>query len=217
MRKDIEDKYIEAGFERSGDVWHRDEIEYTEGQDGYLVPVARPNPGRGGTFEGFSTPKVSKKGEQMERVKAEIVPSEERIQPAIVRPVVSVKEALSAWKEFQSLKKELLTGDDYYEVKGKKHINKSGCFKFATMFNLADEIVRSWREDENDGNFAWFIETRVIGPNGRSVTAVGACSTEEREFAHRKHDVFATASTRSYNRACLKICGSGELSAEELK
>jgi hypothetical protein len=86
------------------------------------------------------------------------------------------------------------------------------------MFNLSDEIVEAEKiMAQGSEDYTWRFVVRVTAPNGRTALGVGMCSTEERNFAHKDHDVYATAHTRAKNRAISDIIGAGEVSAEEIQ
>ena len=133
----------------------------------------------------------------------------------IVRPAVTAKEALAAWREFQQLKNSILSKSDLQSIGGKDFVKKSGWRKFATFYNLTDRIVEE-KKEQVDGGFQWKIKVICIAPNGRETEGVGICSSTERKFAHPEHDVYATAHTRSKNRAISDMIAAGEVSAEEL-
>ncbi|HEY7066498.1 MAG TPA: hypothetical protein VII06_33810 [Chloroflexota bacterium] len=120
-------------------------------------------------------------------------------QPAemgIIRPVASADEVLAAWRQFQDIKRSLLTLEDYQDIQGRPRIKKSGWRKIAAAFGISDAILREeCREvDTPTGRqFVWEITVRAIAPNGRYADAVGSCASTERRFAHLDHDVRATA------------------------
>lgn len=144
----------------------------------------------------------------------------------IVRPAVSAREALAAWKEFQELKKYIIEPSDIQEVSTfdkktgtyikKNWVKKSGWRKFATFYNLTDRIVEERKEPIGTGGFLWKIKVVCTAPNGRETEGVGMCSSTERGFAHPDHDIYATAHTRAKNRAISDMIAAGEISAEEV-
>lgn len=154
-----------------------------------------------------------------EPVKGELVPVGPMQNTGIVAPQCTPDEAVQAFKLFQDIKKKLIDKDDIQTITDKRgnksgFIKKSGWRKIATAFNLTDEIIRHWKEEDGDG-YTWRVEVRVTAPNGRSTIAIGSCSTKERNFAHEEHDVFATAHTRAKNRGISDLVGGGQASAEE--
>jgi hypothetical protein len=152
----------------------------------------------------------------------ELVSAEPPHEIGIIRPVASAEEALAAWRQFQELKRSLLTLEDYQEIQGRARIKKSGWRKIAAAFGISDQILREERRDYGTPGqpghyFVWEITTRAVAPNGRYADAVGSCASNERRFAHLDHDVRSTAHTRSKNRAIADLIGGGEVSAEELE
>lgn len=140
----------------------------------------------------------------------------------IVKPVVSIEEAVELWNTFEELKNKIATQNDYVDIVDKKtkiskrFLKKSFWRKAATFFNLSDEIVEERRTDLGNGHFMWHIKAGVIAPNGRRVVEVGVCDSRERNFAHPEHDIYATAHTRAKSRAISAMIGGGEVTAEEV-
>lgn len=135
----------------------------------------------------------------------------------IVCQAVTAEEMKAQMQQFQNLKASLLDKNtDIATIQNKPYIKRSGWRKMGLAFNLSDEIVKEVR-DEIDGGFLWRIWVRVWAPNGRSVVGIGGCCSDERDFAHLEHDVYATAHTRAKNRALSDMIGSGEVSWEELR
>jgi|GEM_PF-6196239 len=144
----------------------------------------------------------------------------------IVRPAVTARQALAAWREFQELKKYIIEPSDLQEVeiydkktgtkKKKSFVVKSGWRKFATFYNLTDRIVEETKEPSGQGGFLWKIKVVCTAPNGRETEGVGMCSSTERGFAHPDHDIYATAHTRAKNRAISDMIAAGEVSYEEI-
>src|SRR5262245_39670503 len=157
----------------------------------------------------------------MERPDATEPAGPEARPPSILRPVASSEEVLAAWQQFQELKRNLLTLDDYQDVQGRPRIKKSGWRKIAAAFGISDQILREERRDFErpavaTRYFVWEITVRAVAPNGRYADAVGSCASNERRFAHLDHDVRAVAHTRAKNRAVADLVGGGEVSAEEI-
>lgn len=134
-----------------------------------------------------------------------------------VRPLVSPEQAKADWALFENLKRSLLTADDYQAIKDRQFVKKSGFRKIAVAFNLSDRIIEQVRTDREDGSFTWMLVVEVTAPNGRTCSGVGVCDSKERGFAHVEHDVFATAHTRSKNRAISDMVAGGIVSAEEME
>src|SRR3712207_587460 len=130
----------------------------------------------------------------------------------IIRPVASADEVLGAWRQFQDLKRSLLTLDDYQDIQGRARIKKSGWRKIAAAFGISDELLRQERREcegatPNNRYFVWEVTVRAVAPNGRYADAVGSCASNERRFAHTDHDVRAIAHTRAKNRAVADLVG----------
>lgn len=144
------------------------------------------------------------------------------IVPTIVKPIASIDDIVENWKQFEKLKKQLLKPDDYQAIVrrgiSKKYIKRSGFRKIAVAFGLSDEIISQTRTDRHDkeDSFTWQIVVKVTHPNGRTCTGVGACDSLERGFAHKEHDIYATAHTRAKSRAISDMVAGGEASAEEM-
>lgn len=135
----------------------------------------------------------------------------------IVRPAVTAMEALAAWKEFQELKKYIIEKSDIQMIQGKPHIKKSGWRKFATFYNLTDEIVEEKEIPLDKGGYYWKIKVICTAPNGRKTEGVGMCASAEKSGARQIHDVYTTAHTRAKNRAISDMIAAGEISAEEME
>jgi hypothetical protein len=139
------------------------------------------------------------------------------VQPTVVKPAVSPREAKENWSLFQNLKRELLDTSDYARIQKKKYICKSGFRKLAVAFNISDEILAEERTEREDGSFFWRIKAKATAPNGRTSIGVAICDSRERKFAHVEHDVYATAHTRAKNRAISDLVAGGVVSAEEMQ
>lgn len=136
----------------------------------------------------------------------------------VVKPAITIEEALDNWAYFQDLKSKLLKKDDYQDIAGKAFIKKSGWRKVATVFNLTDCILdKNIVKEDGITTYAEFT-VQVTAPNGRYSEGWACCSINEgRDFAKRDHDIPATAHTRAKNRAISDLVGGGEVSAEELE
>ena len=134
----------------------------------------------------------------------------------IVVCAVTAEVMRASMQQFQSVKASLLDKKDIATIQNKPYIKRSGWRKLGLAFNLSDEIIKEVRDEIDDG-FLWRIWVRVWAPNGRSVVGIGGCCSDERDFAHLEHDVYATAHTRAKNRALSDMIGSGEVSWEELR
>ena len=134
----------------------------------------------------------------------------------VVRPLVTTEQAVEQWRLFEELKQSLLTDDDYATIQGKPYVKKSGFRKIAVFFGLSDSIISEDRVDRENGTFFWRIKVESRAPNGRTSVGVGICDSQERNFSHIEHDVYATAHTRAKNRAISDMVAGGLVSAEEM-
>jgi len=135
----------------------------------------------------------------------------------VVQPVAPIEQLKKSMQEFERLKRELLTEDDWQQIGDKKYITRSGFRKISLAFGLSDQILEEHRAERADGSFTWRVKVRVWARNGRRSESVGACDSSERKFAHLEHDVYATAHTRAKSRAISDLVAGGAVSAEELE
>lgn len=158
----------------------------------------------------------------------------------IVRLPVPVTEAVSAWNEYQSLRKALHGPGDFqkFQVKQKNEFGqwettekeaptKQWANKLARFFNVEVKVVTREKvvegAENNIEHFTWYVTAVAIAPNGLMREGEGACSSFEKVDRYGKlparahHDVYTTASTRAKNRAILELVGFGEVSAEEME
>jgi hypothetical protein len=133
----------------------------------------------------------------------------------LIKPVASTNDIVAAWQDYQNLKAKLLNESDYQIIQGKNCIKKSGWRKIQTAFSISDELISEERKDYKD-YFVYLTTVKTTAPNGRFVFGVGSCSSDERRFAHKEHDVRSTAHTRAKNRAIADLVGGGDVSAEEM-
>jgi hypothetical protein len=164
---------------------------------------------------------------------------------ALVRIVDTPANIVTAWKEFESLKKQILTTEDLqpYTIgtgtnKQTKHfIKKSGWRKIATAFGISIERTSVDLKQLGEDHIAITHTVRAIAPGGRSCDGVGSCDSHEERFEEsvwkkdsagksykeatgkykwKYNDVDGTAYTRAANRAISDLVGGGEVSAEEM-
>ena len=133
----------------------------------------------------------------------------------LIRPVADNAQIVEAWRNYQELKRDLLTQADYQNIQGKNCIKKSGWRKIQTAFGISDELIKEERKTIGN-SFVYEITVKVSSMNGRFAYGVGSCASSERKFAHAEHDVRSTAHTRAKNRAISDLVGGGEVSAEEM-
>ncbi|HDM35648.1 MAG TPA: hypothetical protein ENG09_00135 [Candidatus Syntrophoarchaeum butanivorans] len=159
----------------------------------------------------------------------------------IVMPVVTAEEAMAAWKQYEELKRAIVTPNDVVVIDGREFLKKSYWRKLATFFNLTDEIVKEEIERDAWGRIVKAkYHVKATAPNGRSTVGVGVCSIHDkaheddkrdregrvicpgpcdgrRHFSNPEHDILSTAHTRAKNRAISDLVGGGEVSAEEVE
>lgn len=98
---------------------------------------------------------------------------------SLVKPVENVEEVVGVYDQFEEIKEKLLdTNTDLTEIGGGVHVNKSGWRKIATAFNLSIETVSTDRKVE-DGVVKFTVEAKAVAPNGKSVSGVAMCSSNE--------------------------------------
>lgn len=175
---------------------------------------------------------------------SELVPRAIEGEYRIVRPLVSKEAALAAWQEYQELTRAILRASDFQTFRegGRegRFVKKSGWRRLATHYGISLELVDERLGHEHDEKvcarirfpeqmrderdcgcpvvFARYV-VKAVAPNGRAVTAIGLCSTGEknRRFVRQDHDIATTAYTRAANRAISDMIGAGEISAEEVR
>jgi hypothetical protein len=156
--------------------------------------------------------------------KEELLP--EKVQPQIVRPLITPEEALKAFNEYQALKKRLRGEGDFVEftdAKGQKKEapTKQWRTKLTRFFGISVEIVKEEVEYLPDGSFVYKATARAIAPNGLYMEADGSCWSKTKEKVGMGKDLYhltrSHAITRAKNRAVLELVGFGEVSAEEIE
>jgi len=163
------------------------------------------------------------------------------VPSGIVAPLVSVDEAVEAWRQYLRLCEKLLDDSDYQTIEGRLFRKKSGWRKLARAFNITDEIDdKEIIRDDRARVISAEFTVLAVAPNGRTAIGWGSCSLEERAHAEDKldrngnvrcpgpcdgrkhfsnpdHDIPATAHTRAKNRGIADLIGAGEVSAEEIE
>jgi len=150
----------------------------------------------------------------------------EKVQPQIVRPLITPEEALKAFNEYQALKKKLRGEGDFVEftdARGQKREapTKQWRTKLTRFFGISVEIVKEEVEYLPDGSFVYKATARAVAPNGLYMEADGSCWSKTKEKAGMGKDLYhltrSHAITRAKNRAVLELVGFGEVSAEEIE
>jgi len=168
-------------------------------------------------------------------------------QAGLVKPVMSVEQAVEIWEQYQSLKERLLTDDDYIyyvhymaKVQGRLKERSTG-FKrkelaeaFAQKVNgyIEKRIKKSGarklarffgltlgRVDEKIERLSdqLYVVSFTIEIFHPHGTRMVGVGSCSSDEYDSYHDVRATAFTRALNRAILDLVGFGEVSAEEVE
>ncbi len=171
---------------------------------------------------------MSEQGQEIVKVCAPQVPEKneteksKHLTPHILTPITTVKEALDAWHQYQSLKTELADEGDFVKIRDKSFPTKQFANKLSKFFGLSVSIVKAEKEEfpaesNKKAYFVWHIWSRAEAPNGQFRDGDGHCASNERSFAHVDHDVYATAVTRSKGRAIMELAGFGEVTSDEIQ
>jgi len=142
---------------------------------------------------------------------------------------VDVEQAVNFWKNYEELTTAMLDESDY-QISGKdKFKKKSAWRKYATAFNLSDEIIKEEiTRDELGRMISAQYHIKVTSPNGRTTVGVGGCSIfdkchnindpygDKTGYSNPENDIPATACTRAKNRAIADMIGAGEVTADEI-
>lgn len=139
-------------------------------------------------------------------------------EKSIVTLQVDLKGIELGVQEFNKVKKSLIGTVHTMQIKGHPYIKKSGWRIVALGFNISDRIVSKEVKDLKDGEYVVTYTVETSAPNGRTVQAVGSCSTLEKTKSNERkyHDTETQAHTRAKNRAIADLVGLGEVTAEEM-
>lgn len=185
--------------------------------------------------------------EEVESEQEETLPdSTPQADNSLLEPVANAEEVAAVYDKFEDIKEQILKSNDTTEISGNIHVNKSGWRKIATAFNVSVEIVDDVKIIE-DGVVKFKVKARATAPNGKTSTGVAICASNESNHMEslsekkadkddpdvlkvdgawrrlrdprevNEHNIYATAATRSKNRAISDLVGGGEVSAEEIK
>jgi hypothetical protein len=139
----------------------------------------------------------------------------EQPKDLVVKPVLSVEQALQTFRDYQDLAKKIGTPEDFQDIQGKQYKKKSFWRKIQRMFNVSLEILKE-ECIRNEKGFTYLFTVRATAPNGVICDGTGACSSTEKGLPKTEHNARAIAETRAKNRAISDLCGLGEVSAEEI-
>jgi hypothetical protein len=91
---------------------------------------------------------------------------------------------------------------------------KSGIVKLAAALGIeAKRMVSRGLPEDPSATFSYVTYQATHRRTGRSEEGIGWCDNKERP---KLHDIIATADTRAYNRAVLRLAGFGDVSADEI-
>lgn len=94
---------------------------------------------------------------------------------------------------------------------------KSGITKLARALGItARRIKQSGLPDDPTATYSFVEYEATHEDTGKTEHGVGWCDKGERGGKISTHDVIATADTRAYNRAVLRLAGFGDVSADEI-
>lgn len=151
--------------------------------------------------------------------------TEESTELALVFPIDQLQTQLKLVDETIT---KLLVPEDYVQLEfggeKKPFIRKTGWERIAFAFGLSFDTVHYWKEDLPDGEYIYHVSVKVW-KGSRSATRSASCASDEKESmdnkpqkvkARKPHDVFTTAESRAFGRACISFCGYHGHSAEEM-
>lgn len=126
-------------------------------------------------------------------VEAKEVDASDDIVPAdgaegIVTPAADLDKIKEGIQAFDKVKKEILSSSDVQKISGDNHITKSGWRKIATAFNVSVEVVESQRIFES-GVIKYKVTAKAVAPNGKTVTGMGMCASNESNHMETLDDV----------------------------
>lgn len=106
---------------------------------------------------------------------------------------------------------------EVYKVDIRASPKKSGIVKLASALGIEArrKHVRGLPDDPTAA-YSYVVYEASHKRTGRSEEGIGWCDRSERGGRISSHDVIATADTRAYNRAVLRLAGFGDVSADEI-
>lgn len=97
----------------------------------------------------------------------------------IVMPAVSSEQAVSAWNQYEDMKKAIQKDSDIQRIGDKDFLKKSYWRKVATFFNLNVEVVEE-KHELLGKTVVWHFTVKATAPNGRFAIGVGSCDAYEK-------------------------------------
>lgn len=101
-----------------------------------------------------------------------------------------------------------------YGVPYRASPKKSGVVKLAAALGIqaSRQYTKGLPEDPS-ATFSYVMYEAVHNRTGQKAEGIGWCDEKERA---KRHDIIATADTRAFNRAVLRLAGFGDVSADEI-
>jgi len=146
----------------------------------------------------------------------------QRLYAAILDPndylyTVSYKEGKKTRQYVSGVRADAQKVADTYKVPLFAKPKKSGIVKLADALGIEAECkTRQGLPSDPIATFSYAVYEAVHKRSGRKAEGVGWCDTSERGGYISRHDVIATADTRAFNRAVLRLSGFGDVSADEI-
>lgn len=104
-----------------------------------------------------------------------------------------------------------------YGVEIRATPKKSGIVKLASALGItAKRTVTKGLPDDPTAAYSYVVYVAEHANSGKKEEGIGWCDKSERGGRISLHDVIATADTRAYNRAILRLSGFGDVSADEI-
>jgi len=146
----------------------------------------------------------------------------QRLYAAVLDPndylyTVSYKEGNKTRQYVSTVAADAKKVADTYRAPLMASPKKSGIVKLADALGI--EAVCKERQGlpgDPASTYSYVVYEATHSRSGRKAEGVGWCDTSERGGRISKHDVIATADTRAYNRAVLRLSGFGDVSADEI-
>lgn len=125
------------------------------------------------------------------------------------------KRILGDIKLYNFTIQSIVNESDFANIKGKKHLCKSGVRKIQLALNISTKIIDEeyWKEE---GSWIAKYKVKAITPSGRFAESIGVCTQKEGKQKRTFHDTMATAQTRATSRAILDLVGFGAVSESEI-
>lgn len=125
----------------------------------------------------------------------------------------SQQRVVTSFDEAEKLREKLQNLGAKVNAKPKK----SGIVKLARALGITAQRVKSaGLPDDPRAQYAYVEYEAEHEATGKKEIGVGWCDKQERGGKISTHDVIATADTRAYNRAILRLAGFGDVSADEI-